>query len=52
MVQVYQEREGDVHLIDVYVHWLREKLEDDHTHPQLIQTNRQGRRLSLQRHLR
>ena len=40
MAQVYQESEGDVHLIDVYVHWLREKLEDDPTHPQLIQTVR------------
>ncbi|WP_052568428.1 winged helix-turn-helix domain-containing protein [Ktedonobacter racemifer] len=30
----------DDRLLDVYVHWLREKIEEDVTHPQRIQTVR------------
>jgi two-component system, OmpR family, phosphate regulon response regulator PhoB len=31
---------GDARLVDVYVHWLREKLEDDPAHPRRLQTVR------------
>ncbi len=31
---------GDARLVDVYVHWLREKLEDDSAHPRRLQTVR------------
>ena len=38
--QACQGDEGDERLVDTYVHWLREKLEDDPAHPQHIQTVR------------
>ena len=38
--QVHQDEVTDERQVDVYVHWLREKLEDDPAHPQQIQTVR------------
>ncbi|MBE3558603.1 MAG: response regulator transcription factor [Ktedonobacteraceae bacterium] len=40
MEQVQQDEEADERLVDVYVHWLREKLEHDLAHPRHIQTVR------------
>jgi two-component system alkaline phosphatase synthesis response regulator PhoP len=38
--QVCQEEGADTRQVDVYIHWLREKLEDDPAHPEHIQTVR------------